>query len=85
MLRRRPRRTLFAWLWRPTAGWMLLAVLYLTAAVLSALLALAMAAWEPLLLVAALLAAAAGCLLAALDAEPEGARMNPRTGPKEPG
>jgi hypothetical protein len=67
MLRRRPRRTPFAWLWQPTAGWLLLAFLYLTAAVLSMLLALAMSAWEPLLLVAALVAAAIGCLLAALD------------------
>jgi hypothetical protein len=67
MLRHRPRRTLYSWLWQPATGWWLLALLYVVGAVLSVFLTVAMDAWEPLLLVVALICAAVGCVLAALD------------------
>lgn len=56
MLRRRSRRVAPAWLRHPSSGWLFLAALYLTAAVVNVLLALTMAVLWPALL-AALMAA----------------------------
>jgi hypothetical protein len=70
MLRRRPRSTVVTWLRQPLVGWLLLSVLYLTAAILSVLLAAAMTEWWPLLLTLASLLAAVTCALTAFDRRP---------------
>lgn len=53
--------------WKPATGWYLLAALYLIAAVLTVLLAVAMGTWWPLVLVLVSVVAAARCVVAALD------------------
>jgi hypothetical protein len=65
---RRTRCPLLALIRQPGAGWMLVAMLYLTAAVLSVLLALSMNVWWPLALVAGSLVGGCACVTAALRA-----------------
>jgi hypothetical protein len=52
MLRRRPRRAARSWVRHPSTGWLFLAALYLTAAIVNLLLALSMAVWWPAVLAA---------------------------------
>ncbi|HET9138852.1 hypothetical protein [Actinophytocola sp.] len=61
------KRSRWTRFWQPATGWLVLAGLYLVAAVLTVLLAVTMVAWWPLVLVAASVVAAARCVVAALD------------------
>jgi hypothetical protein len=61
------KHTRWGRLWHPATGWLVLAGLYLVAAVLTVLLAVSMVSWWPLVLVGASLVAAARCVVAALD------------------
>jgi hypothetical protein len=67
MLRRRPRRSVYHWVRQPVTVWLLLTFLYLAAAVLSVLLAIAMDTWWPVLITLTSLLAATACALTALD------------------
>jgi hypothetical protein len=69
MFGRRWHCPIFALLRQPGAGWMLLAAVYVTAAVLSVYLAVTMAVWWPVILVSACLVAATACAVAARRAE----------------
>jgi len=57
-------------LWRPCVGWLMIAALYLIAAVLGVFLAVAVADWWPLLLTTACTVAAASCTRIGLDSMP---------------
>jgi hypothetical protein len=61
------KQTRWGRFWHPATGWLVLAGLYLVAAVLTVLLAVSMASWWPLVLVVAFVVAAARCVVAALD------------------
>ena len=61
MLRRRPRRTAPSWVRHPAAGWLCLGVLYLTATVVTMLLAFSMVARWPALLAIAMAAVTTIC------------------------
>ncbi|OLF13593.1 hypothetical protein [Actinophytocola xanthii] len=65
MLRRRPHRTARSVLLHPATGWLTLAVLYFTAAVLNVLLAVNTNRLWPLLLATVLGVVSAGCALCA--------------------
>ncbi|HEV2783682.1 MAG TPA: hypothetical protein VGX25_30210 [Actinophytocola sp.] len=58
------------WVRQPVVVWLLLAVLYLTSAILSILLAVAMTEWWPLLITLASMIAAGTCAMTALDSRP---------------
>jgi hypothetical protein len=66
---RRRLREVRSWLgqWQPHVGWLVVAALYLVAAVLTVMLAVAMGAWGLWLVTAALALAAGGCLLIGFD------------------
>ena len=63
-------------LWRPCVGWLLIASLYLIAAVLGAFLAIAVAAWWPLLLATASALAAVVCTRIGFDRIPVRPELN---------
>lgn len=66
MLRRRPRRTARSWVRQPSTGWLFLAGLYLTAAIVNLLLALSMAVLWPALLAALMAAVTVVCVVCAV-------------------
>jgi hypothetical protein len=68
MLRRRPRRTAPTWLRHPSTGWLVLAVVYLTATVINLLLAMTMHVLWPFLMAALLALVTALCTRAAATA-----------------
>lgn len=65
MLRRRPSRTAPSWVRHPAAGSLCLGVLYLTATVVTMLLAFSAVAWWPALLAILLATATVACGVAA--------------------
>lgn len=66
MLRRRPRRTARSWVRHPSTGWLFLAALYLTAAIVNLLLALSMAVLWPALLAALMATVTVVCVVCAV-------------------